>query len=198
MLLLPEERPVTAVAWLRGHWGPSAVPTFMPGPPWRSRAFLCSLVTAHRARSLSSWAPQDTARGLPALARAVSAALTATPGRQSVLRKQRWGQTVESPAVGKGCCLPEIRLRAEAPAAGPRRWVCGTAECPTGRRRPRLPRPPLPWASRVAPPPRPSPSPRSPATAAAVRCQRAAAPPESPAPGVPVSFPRGDPRRPVS
>lgn len=79
MLLLPEERPVTAVAWLRGHWGPSAVPTFMPGPPWRSRAFLCSLVTAHRARSLSPWAPQDTARGLPALARAVSAALTATP-----------------------------------------------------------------------------------------------------------------------
>lgn len=79
MLLLPEERPVTAVTWLRGHWGPSAVPTFMPAPPWRSRAFLCSLVTAHRARSLSSWAPQDTARGLPALARAVSAALTATP-----------------------------------------------------------------------------------------------------------------------
>lgn len=198
MLLLPEERPVPAVTWLRGHWGPSAVPTFMPAPPWRSRAFLCSLVTAHRARSLSSWAPQDTARGLPALARAVSAALTATPAASQCYGNSDGARPWKARLSGRAAACLKSDLEQRPLQRAPRRWVCGTAECPTGRRRPRLPRPPPPWASRVAPPPRPSPSPRSPATAAAVRCQRAAAPPESPAPGVPVSFPRGDPRRPVS
>lgn len=101
-----------------GTLGPSAVPTFMPAPPWRSRAFLCSLVTAHRARSLSSWAPQDTARGLPALARAVSAALTATPAASQCYGNSDGARPWKARLSGRAAACLKSDLE-QRPCSGP-------------------------------------------------------------------------------